>query len=307
MATDTTSSFKGSMIDMVGADMTKLAANKVYDQSHLGPTDVQVIELHDCFSANEMVTYEALNLCEAGEAPKLIDRGDVTYGGKWVVNPSGGLISKGHPLGATGLAQCAELCWQLRGMAGKRQVPNCRVALQHNIGLGGAAVVGMYRLGFPEKFKQYPKDKPNPAIDPNTLQTSNEQSNKLSSSLSSSPSIDTNQSKSGKFFDELGKRLNNNTAAVARTQAVFQFDAKNKEGKIISSWTIDLKNGSGSVKEVKTNNPDVIITALDDDLSQVLSGKINPQQAFLQGKLKSSGNMKFVLKLGEIFKQDSKL
>lgn len=79
----------------------------------------------------------------------MVDRGDNTYGGKYVVNPSGGLISKGHPLGATGLAQCSELCWQLRGMAEKRQVPGAKVALQHNIGLGGAAVVALYKLGFP--------------------------------------------------------------------------------------------------------------------------------------------------------------
>ena len=76
---------------------------------------------------------------------KLIDNGDTTYGGRWVVNPSGGLISKGHPLGATGLAQCAELTWQLRGTADKRQVDNVTAALQHNIGLGGAAVVTAYQ------------------------------------------------------------------------------------------------------------------------------------------------------------------
>ena len=108
-------------------------------------TDVGVVELHDCFSANELVTYEALGLCEEGKAGEFIDRGDNTYGGKVVVNPSGGLISKGHPLGATGFAQCAELCWQLRGIAGKRQVPNLNYALQHNLGLGGACVVGVYK------------------------------------------------------------------------------------------------------------------------------------------------------------------
>jgi acetyl-CoA acetyltransferase len=125
--------------------MNVQAAQKVYDQSGLGPRDFQVIELHDCFSANELLLYEALALCGAGEAPKLIDAGDVTYGGRWVVNPSGGLISKGHPLGATGLAQCSELTWQLRGTADKRQVDNVTAALQHNIGLGGAAVVTAYQ------------------------------------------------------------------------------------------------------------------------------------------------------------------
>ena len=104
-----------------------------------------MIELHDCFSANELLLYEALGLCGEGEAPKLIDNNDTTYGGRWVVNPSGGLISKGHPLGATGLAQCAELTWQLRGTADKRQVDNVSAALQHNIGLGGAAVVTAYQ------------------------------------------------------------------------------------------------------------------------------------------------------------------
>jgi acetyl-CoA acetyltransferase len=118
---------------------------QVYEESGLGPEDVDVIELHDCFSANELVTYEALGLAPEGGGPKLIDEGAVTYGGDWVVNPSGGLISKGHPLGATGLAQCAELTWQLRGEAEARQVDDAKVALQHNIGLGGAAVVTMYR------------------------------------------------------------------------------------------------------------------------------------------------------------------
>jgi acetyl-CoA acetyltransferase len=103
-----------------------------------------VIELHDCFSANEMITYEALGLCDEGGAGELIDSGAVTYGGDVVVNPSGGLISKGHPLGATGLAQCAELNWQLRGTADDRQVPDAELALQHNLGLGGACVVAMY-------------------------------------------------------------------------------------------------------------------------------------------------------------------
>ena len=145
MTTDFASTFDGSARNIIGHDMNVQAARKVYDQSGLGPEDFQVIELHDCFSANELLLYEALGLCGAGEAPKLIDSGDTTYGGRWVVNPSGGLISKGHPLGATGLAQCSELTWQLRGTADARQVPDVTAALQHNIGLGGAAVVTAYR------------------------------------------------------------------------------------------------------------------------------------------------------------------
>ena len=132
---------------MAGRDMTRRAAEDVYRQSGLTAQDAQVgsnssskgvhlclpcsplkvVELHDCFSANELITYEALKLCGPGEAGRLVAGGDTTYGGRWVVNPSGGLISKGHPLGATGLAQCSELCWQLRGMCGNRQVPNCKV------------------------------------------------------------------------------------------------------------------------------------------------------------------------------------
>lgn len=146
MATDLPSSFEEkSCIKMVGYDMSKAAAQKVYAQAGIGPEDVDVIELHDCFSCNELITYEALGLCEEGKAGELVDTGATTYGGKWVVNPSGGLISKGHPLGATGLAQCSELNWQLRGTAEKRQVEGAKIGLQHNIGLGGAAVVTMYR------------------------------------------------------------------------------------------------------------------------------------------------------------------
>jgi acetyl-CoA acetyltransferase len=145
MTTDYQSSFGDSMIKMVGYDMAVAAAKQVYEKSGLGPKDVQVVELHDCFTANELLTYEALGLCKEGEAEKFIWDGDNTYGGKWVTNPSGGLLSKGHPLGATGLAQCTELVWQLRGQADKRQVPNAKVALQHNLGLGGACVITMYR------------------------------------------------------------------------------------------------------------------------------------------------------------------
>ncbi|RAL22859.1 lipid-transfer protein [Lujinxingia litoralis] len=145
MTTDMPSSFGKSAIDLVGFEMSQKAARQVYQSAGITPEDVDVIELHDCFSTNELITYEALGLCDLGQAGRLIDEGQVTYGGKWVVNPSGGLISKGHPLGATGLAQCAELTWQLRGQAERRQVDGAEIALQHNLGLGGAAVVTLYR------------------------------------------------------------------------------------------------------------------------------------------------------------------
>ena len=146
MATDTAEAFDTrSCIDVVGRPMSRDAARKVFDASGLGPEDLDLIELHDCFSINELITYEALGLCGEGEGGKLVADGATTYGGRWVVNPSGGLISKGHPLGATGLAQCAEINWHLRGRAGARQVQGARVGLAHNVGLGGAAVVTLYR------------------------------------------------------------------------------------------------------------------------------------------------------------------
>ena len=152
MSTDQPSALDGkSCIDAVGFDMTRNAVEKLYKKTGLSAADVQVVELHDCFSANELITYEALGLCDVGKAGEFIDAGDNTYGGKYVVNPSGGLISKGHPLGATGLAQCYELCSQVRGEAERRQVPGAQLALQHNLGLGGAVVVALYRMGFPQQ------------------------------------------------------------------------------------------------------------------------------------------------------------
>ncbi len=146
MATDLPSTFdEKSDIKLVGFDMSQQAARKAYEQAGIGPENAQVVELHDCFSANELITYEALGLAPEGKGGELVMSGATTYGGRWVVNPSGGLISKGHPLGATGLAQCAELNWQLRGLAEKRQVDGVTAAIQHNIGLGGAAVVAVYK------------------------------------------------------------------------------------------------------------------------------------------------------------------
>lgn len=145
MTTDLASTFEAAdMRKVVGYDMSRSAAQQVYEASGIGPEDVGVVELHDCFTTNELLSYEALGLTPGGTAEKFIADGDNTYGGRVVTNPSGGLLSKGHPLGATGLAQCAELVWQLRGEAEGRQVDGVTVALQHNIGLGGAAVVTMY-------------------------------------------------------------------------------------------------------------------------------------------------------------------
>jgi len=144
MTTDTPASFDGDLMRLVGYDMSAAAARQVYEAAGVDPRDIGVVELHDCFTTNEVISYEALGLTGEGTAEKFIADGDNTYGGRVVTNPSGGLLSKGHPLGATGLAQCAELVWQLRGEAGPRQVEGASVALQHNIGLGGAAVVTLY-------------------------------------------------------------------------------------------------------------------------------------------------------------------
>jgi sterol carrier protein 2 len=144
MTTDTAASFDGDLMRLVGYDMTAAAARQVYEAAGVDPRDIPVVELHDCFTTNELISYEALGLTDEGTAEKFIADGDNTYGGRVVTNPSGGLLSKGHPLGATGLAQCAELVWQLRGTAGPRQVDRASLALQHNIGLGGAAVVTLY-------------------------------------------------------------------------------------------------------------------------------------------------------------------
>ncbi|MGO4833844.1 lipid-transfer protein, partial [Rhizobiaceae sp. 2RAB30] len=129
---------------VVGYDMTRAAARRVYEQAGIGPDDIGVVELHDCFAHNELITYEGLGLCSEGGAERFVQDGDNSYGGKVVTNPSGGLLSKGHPLGATGLAQCYELTRQLRGTAGATQVEGARLALQHNLGLGGACVITLY-------------------------------------------------------------------------------------------------------------------------------------------------------------------
>lgn len=145
LSTDTPNLFNKSAIELIGYSMSELAAKTALAEAKTSPDEVKVCELHDCFSANEMVTIEALGLAPRGKAHELIRKGGITYGGKVVINPSGGLISKGHPLGATGLAQCAELVWHMRGWANNRSVKDTTVALQHNLGLGGAAVVTLYK------------------------------------------------------------------------------------------------------------------------------------------------------------------
>ncbi|XP_054576857.1 sterol carrier protein 2 isoform X1 [Eptesicus fuscus] len=283
MMTDLPSSFEeNSVIKMVGFDMSKEAARKCYEKSGLRPSDIDVIELHDCFSANELITYEALGLCPEGQGGKLVDRGDNTYGGKWVINPSGGLISKGHPLGATGLAQCAELCWQLRGEAGKRQVPGAKVALQHNLGLGGAAVVTIYRMGFPEAARTH--------------------------QIEAAPtSAAVEGFKANLVFKEIEKKLEEEGEQfVKKIGGIFAFKVKDGPGGKEATWVVDVKNGKGSVLPNSDKKADCTITMADSDLLALMTGKMNPQSAFFQGKLKIAGNMGLAMKLQNLQLQPGK-
>ncbi|XP_063075753.1 sterol carrier protein 2 [Engraulis encrasicolus] len=275
MVTDMASTFEeNSCMKMVGYDMTRQAAKKCFDASGLTPADVDVIELHDCFSANELITYEAIGLCSEGKAGELIDRGDNTYGGKWVVNPSGGLISKGHPLGATGLAQCAELCWQLRGEAEQRQVPGAKVGLQHNIGLGGAVVVTLYRMGFPQHTR--------PQI----------------GAVMTSADSSVDDFKASAVFKEIGKKLEEEgEQLVKKVGGVFAFKVKGGPGGAEALWVVDVKNGKGSVTNDADKKADCTIAMSDEDLLALMTGKMNPQTAFFQGKLKITGNMGMAMKL----------
>jgi len=272
MASDLPSAFEQSCMKLVGYDMTKTAAERLYKRTGVNPSQVQVVELHDCFSANEMITYEALGLCAEGKAAEMIDNGDNTYGGKYVVNPSGGLISKGHPLGATGIAQCAELTWQLRGTAGARQVPNCKLALQHNIGLGGAAVVGLYKM----------------AVEPKNS------------------GVKVEGFKSSEVFETIQNSLSESGAELTKkVGGVFLFKVTGEKGAS-ASWIVDAKNGSGSVAIANEDaKGDVTISMKDDDLSLLLSGKLAAQQAYFQGRLKIKGNMGLAMKLQQLMKSNS--
>ncbi|XP_014256751.1 non-specific lipid-transfer protein [Cimex lectularius] len=283
MVTDLPSTFQDkSCMKIVGYDMTKTAAEKLFTKSGFSPKDVDVVELHDCFSANELITYEALGLCPPGKASEFIDSGNNTYGGRHVVNPSGGLISKGHPLGATGLAQCAELCWQLRGESGPRQVSNAKLALQHNIGLGGAVVVALYRLGFPEVQRSRVRMNPTNAV-------------------VSDPSI----FKVTKLFEILeGAMKEDEDNLIEKVRGIYCFKVKNSTGQE-GMWIINAKTGKGSVTYNGKEKPDVTFVMKDEDVVDLISGKLNPQKAFFQGKIKIQGNMGLAMKLTELQKRAS--
>ncbi|XP_031632314.1 non-specific lipid-transfer protein [Contarinia nasturtii] len=289
MTTDPSSTFKNNnVISIIGFDMTKMCADRLFAKTQCKPHEVDVIELHDCFSTNELITYEALGLCEVGKGGTLVDSGDNTYGGKYVINPSGGLISKGHPLGATGIAQCAELTWQIRGEAGKRQVDGAKLALQHNIGLGGAVVTALYRLGFPD-VKQ----------------------NKTSNTI---PQKNSNQlSPDGKGFLvtpylrvlEIAMQEDKDNL-IEKVRGIYGFRVTHGPNGANGYWIINAKTGKGSVTYNGKEKPDVTFVMKDADVVELISGKLQPQKAFFQGKVKVQGNMGLAMKLIDLQKTAQK-
>nr|CAH0105187.1 unnamed protein product [Daphnia galeata] len=276
MTTDLSSTFENSSMKLVGYDMTKLAAEKLFAKTGVKPTDVQVVELHDCFSANELITYEALGLCPEGKAAEMIDRGDNTYGGKYVVNPSGGLISKGHPLGATGLAQCAELTWQLRGRSGQEtgaQLQTC-TSTQHRSWWSSR-----------RRFVQ---------------------NGRRTQVQDDSASVRIEGFKSSDVFELMQNALATSGAELTKkVGGVFLFKVAG-DGGAQGSWVVDAKNNGGSVRIAKEGDKgDVTISMKDDDLTQMLAGKLAAQQAYFQGRLKVQGNMGLAMKLQELTRTPS--
>jgi len=172
-----------------------------------------------------------------------------------------------------GLAQCAELCWQLRGEAGPRQVPGAKLALQHNLGLGGAAVVSLYKLGFPRAFS-------------------------TSSAKMTLP--DDNGFKCAPIFKMLGAVLEQDGAnLVKKVNGIYGFKVNGGPDGKEATWIVDVKNGNGSVEFEGKATPDVTLQLSDVDLLDLMTGKLNAQKAFFQGKLKIKGNMGLAMKLRE--------
>lgn len=319
MATDLKSTFTNDMMKTVGYDMTVKASQEVYREAGYSAKDVQVVELHDCFSANELITYEALGLCPEGKAGEFIDKGDNTYGGRVVVNPSGGLISKGHPLGATGLAQCAELCWQVRGEADKRQVKGAKIGLQHNLGLGGACVIAMYKKADFAPGRTVPVDNASraealgnagaaplsaPAAAP-VAASAPAPAPKSAPAAPAAPAAGKGGAlQSEAVFAELKKRLS--ADIVKKVGVIYRFDISPDAGGAARSFVLDLKNGGGSIAE-KAEGGECIISMKDSDFVALMTGKLNAQSAFMKGKLKIKGNMMLAQKLQALTGAPSKL
>lgn len=199
-----------------------------------------------------------------------------------MINPSGGLISKGHPLGATGLAQCSELCWQLRGEADKRQVQNAKLALQHNVGLGGAVVVGLYRLGFPEARKAAA-----PAKAVAKIPGGNSKIKPTPDGFLVSPLME--------IFEQ--EMENDPDKLIEKVRGIYGFKVTNGPGGAEGYWVINAKTGKGTITYNGTVKPDVTFIIKDSDVTDLIKGDLNPQKAFFQGKVKVQGNMGLAMKL----------
>lgn len=203
-----------------------------------------------------------------------------------MINPSGGLISKGHPLGATGLAQCSELCWQLRGEADKRQVAGAKLALQHNVGLGGAVVVGLYRLGFPEARKQSNLSIASPSSGPK-IPGGNSKIKSTPDGFLVTPLME--------IFEQAMAEDKENL--IEKVRGIYGFKVTGGPNGAEGYWVINAKEGKGKITYNGTDKPDVTFIINDKDVTELIKGDINPQKAFFQGKVKVSGNMGLAMKL----------
>lgn len=249
-----------------------------------------------------------------------------------MINPSGGLISKGHPLGATGLAQCAEICWQLRGESGPRQVAHATVGLTHNLGLGGATVVGLYRR--PAEWRALPmKRHVSGAMGaclprrPRVLNASpcypfspvvclpcagfsdaaRAGSQTVAAAAAAAPAAGSDADnpsagsslKSAPLFDAIADGVRADGPALAKkVNGVIQFNIK-PDGV----WTVSLKKGAEGAVHAgapKQGKPDLTLTVSDDDFVKLADGKLNAQTAFMQGKVKLKGNMGIAMKLQSV-------
>uniref|UniRef100_A0A1W7RA84 Sterol carrier protein 2 n=1 Tax=Hadrurus spadix TaxID=141984 RepID=A0A1W7RA84_9SCOR len=290
LGTDLPSTFKEkSCIKMVGFDMTRKAAEKLYQNTGISPKEVNVIELHDCFSTNELLTYEALGLCEIGKGAEMVEHGNNTYGGKYVVNPSGGLIAKGHPLGATGVAQCAELCWHLRNKAGARQVPNAKTALQHNIGVGGAVVVALYRLGFPPEKNHSETSQAFEARD-------GDESGPVESEF-----------KSDTVFQGIKEALEAGEQLFDKNiNGIAAFKITSESGKE-KTWAFIFENGNCRVSSDPNIKADATLKMKDSLVVDIFAGKRSFQAAFLSRQFQIKGSLGLLMKLMPVANLMSKL
>lgn len=321
MATDFPSTFiSNSPMNLVGYEMTKVATQNLFKKTKYTINDVNIVELHDGATTNEVITYEALGLCKEGEASDFIDRKDNTYGGKYVVNPSGGLMSRGHAPGATGVAQCCELCWQLRGDAQQRQVENAKLALHHNIGWGGSVVVALYRLGFPQSNhllaklyntlstgfcpRKSRKNRKHLQIEQENVQIVTKSIPKVKIPDLDKFNLNPDAFIVHKYFGAMLKVINNEPIEVLRNYfGGYGFKAINDNDNSYGYWLFSVTREGSTCKYNTTELPDVLCTIKDKDLPEILRGRYDARKAFILGKVKIEGNMSMAIKLVYVLKK----